>query len=151
MIARYVGSRSPAGLEPGHRYVVLAVSSERTDAGEMRSFLLHHPDDDLRRDWSWVAGELFQVVSTRIPGNWVFAKNPHGFDFMPAAWRRAGHWDDLAPGETDARPDDVRVAATRRAWADYRSERDRILAEAGMPPGSERLPEPSYRRRPAAA
>src|SRR3954451_14593881 len=97
----------------------------------------------------WWSLDLFEITSPALPTNWVLHRHEGGeVDLLPAAWCRPGHWDDLDPSELDERPADVRAAATRRAWADYHSERDRILIEAGQEPGQQALPGPSCSFRP---
>ena len=148
MIVRYIGSESDSWLVRGAEYVVLAVSATPRAADPL-TFMVHRPDKGAW-DWAWWPIELFEVVSNTLPSNWIYSHDEYGFDLMPAAWRRPGHWDDLDPSELDSRPHDVQQAAMRRAWADYLSERDKILKEAGRPPGYQGLPRPSCAWRPQA-
>jgi len=105
--------------------------------------------DDSAFDWGLWPTNLFEVVSPTLPSNWVYANDElGGFDLMPAAWLRAGHWDDLDPSELDRRSHEDQQAAIRRAWADHRTERDKILAGAGRPPGHQGIPGPSCYWRP---
>ena len=147
MVVRYIGHEPHNWLVKAREYVVLAVSATPNGKDPL-TFMLHHPDEGGAFDWGWWPTELFEIVSDDLPANWVYAHDQNGFDLMPAAWRRPGHWNDLDPSELDARPRDVKAAAMRRAWADYRSERDAILAEAGRPSGHQGMPGPSCHFRP---
>src|SRR4051812_42158066 len=149
MLVRYAGSKPHRHLVGDREYVVLAVGTDRKREGA--TVMIHEPDDGGAFDWAWWSLDLFEITSPALPTNWVLHRHEGGeVDLLPAAWCRPGHWDDLDPSELDERPADVRAAATRRAWADYHSERDRILAEAGREPGRRELPGPSCSFRPAA-
>jgi hypothetical protein len=143
VVVRFKGPESHSWLRPGGEYVVLAVSVSLKGPMPL-TFMIHHPEDRGAWDWGWWEVSLFEIVDGDLPNNWSLGFDRFGgFDLMPAAWRRHGHWDDLDPSETDTRPPDVRRAATRRAWSDYRAERDRILAQAGRPAGYQGEPGPS--------
>jgi hypothetical protein len=147
MLVRYVGSEPHPWLVADREYVVLALGSG--DPHYSNIVMLHHPEDGGAFDWAWFPLDLFEITSADLPSNWVVHRHDDGsLDFLPAAWCRPGHWEDQDPSTTDPRPADVLAAATRRAWADYHSERDRILAEAGRPPGQHNLPGPSCAFRP---
>jgi hypothetical protein len=150
MLVRFVGSEPHSWLRKDCEYVVLAVGAERGSGGhDQLTFMIHHQGDRGAFDWGWWSADLFEVASPELPSNWVFHQHHSGrFDLIPAAWCRPGHWEDLDPSEGDHRPGDVLAAASRRAWADYHSERDRILSEAGRPPGRRGLPGPSCSFRP---
>ena len=146
MLLRYMGSEPHPHLVRDREYVVLAI-----DTGGKRgtTVMVHHPEDGGAFDWAWWPLDLFEVTSPTLPTNWVLHRHKDAeVALLPAAWCRSGHWDDLDPSELDERPADVRAAAARRAWADYHSERDRILVEAGQEPGQHALPGPSCSFRP---
>lgn len=150
MIVRYIGPEPHAWLRAGEDYVVLAVSASPRERDPL-TLMIHHPDDGGAFDWGWWPNVIFEVISGAMPSSWVFANDRFGgFDLMPLAWLRPGHWDDLDPSDLDKRTPEVKQAATRRAWTDYRSERDQILAEAGRPPGHQGMPGPSCSWRPKA-
>lgn len=148
MLVRFIGSETHPWLVRNREYVVLALGADR-GSGDRFTFMIHHPEDRGAFDWGWWSGDLFEVVSPELPSSWIFDRHASGsIDLLPAAWCRPGQWDDLYPSAGDTRPADVLAAASRRAWADYHSERDRILAEAGRPPGQRTLPGPSCSCRP---
>jgi hypothetical protein len=142
VIVRYARSGPHGFLVERGEYVVLALSASY-NAKDPFTFMIHLPDDAGAFDWGWFPVEQFEIVLNALPGDWIYDQNQYGFDLVPAAWRRTGHWDDLEPSELDRRPPDVKLAAMRRAWADYQRERDQILREAGRPPGYQGLPGPS--------
>ena len=143
MVVRFKGTEPHRWLLPGDEYVVLAVLAEPKRPKPL-SLMVHHPEDSGPFDWAWWDADLFEIVSDDIPDSWTVGFDTSGFfDLLPAAWRRPGHWDDLDPSQADTRSSDVRRAAMRRAWSDYRAERDRILSQAGRPPGYQGDPGPS--------
>jgi hypothetical protein len=77
------------------------------------------------------------LPSTTVIGamaNWTIQPMQSGFALIPAAWMRPWHWDHL--GDADAGSEtftrEERDGSAKQAWADYRRERDVILAEAGF-------------------
>jgi hypothetical protein len=115
------------GIVPGREYVVLAVTVS-PKASMPLLFMLHLPGDRVT-DWAWHEVHAFEVLDDALPSNWVYSTDEHGFSLIPASWTRPWHWDDLL--------NDADAASRRRAWDDYRRERDLILSEAGRPPGDQ--------------
>lgn len=107
----------------GQDYVVLSLLAP---PNRPVSLMVHLPGDHIT-DWAWGEASMFEVTDCTLPSNWVYSVRGDAFSLEPAASTRKMHWDDLL---NDATPED-----RRRAWADHRSERDLILAEAGRPPG----------------
>ena len=147
VIVRYTGLGHGSWLRTGEEYVVLAVHASIRDVNPL-TFMVYVPDDSAF-DWGLWPTNLFEVLSPTLPSSWVYASDGiGGFDLMPAAWLRAGHWDDLDPSELDRRSPEEQQTAIRRAWADHRTERDKILAESGRPPGHQSISGPSCYSRP---
>jgi hypothetical protein len=52
------------------------------------------------------SGDLFDVIDSRVPRNWVVVKNKHGmhgiYEFSPAAWLEDGFWEPLFDGDPSA-------------------------------------------------
>jgi hypothetical protein len=122
VIVRYLGETRHS-LVHGQDYVVLTILAE---PNRPVSFMVHLPGDRIT-DWAWDEAGTFEVIDGTLPSNWVYSVRGDALSLEPAAWTRKMHWDDLL---NDASPAD-----REQAWADHRTERDLILAEAGRPPG----------------
>jgi hypothetical protein len=114
---------SPGLLELGRDYVVLSI--EIVPGAADASVFVQILHEELREggfDWGYWDFELFEIISPTIPSNWVVAKGVGGRLILgPQAWRRPWHWDALDRPELDS---------NRRAWKEYETERDEIVAQS---------------------